>query len=47
MIAKFESSTKPYLTISFKYLIENVWQTNGNKYIMEVYNKLVSKTIYK
>ena len=38
-IDKFKSQRKPNLTLSFKYLIENLWQTNFNKYVIKEYNK--------
>jgi ubiquitin C-terminal hydrolase len=33
-----QSNGKNALTYSFKYLIENLWQTPGNKYILPEYN---------
>ena len=46
LIKKFESSRKLNLTISFKYLIENIWQTYGNKYIMRKNNNKNSNNNY-
>jgi ubiquitin C-terminal hydrolase len=46
LIKKFENSRRTYLTTSFKYLIENIWQTNGNKFIQRSYNNKNSNNNY-
>ena len=38
MIQKIRRTINPNLTESFKYLIENVWLTPGNNYILPKYN---------
>ena len=43
---KIKNLGKPNLTISFKYLIENLWQTKGNKYIINKFNKANSNNKY-
>ena len=39
VLEEFQKSGKINLTISFKYLIENLWKTEGNKYIIPNLNK--------
>ena len=46
VIQKLESKGNPFLTKDFKYLIENLWQTNGSKYIKSYYNSANSNNKY-
>jgi ubiquitin C-terminal hydrolase len=45
-IQKLESKGNPFLTKDFKYLIENLWQTNGSKYIKSYYISANSNNKY-
>ena len=46
VIQKLESKGNPFLTKDFKYLIENLWQTNGSKYIKSYYISANSNNKY-